>query len=91
MKLFGMILAMLLAATCARAEERTANLNISGMSCAACAATVENACLGVPGVKQAQVDLAKNTAVVRYDDAQVQPQGIADSVSKLGFKASAQE
>jgi P-type Cu+ transporter len=40
-------------------------LSISGMSCAGCVASVENALRAVPGVAEATVNLAERTATVR--------------------------
>ena len=39
-------------------------LSISGMSCAGCVTTVENALQSVPGVQQANVNFAEHTATV---------------------------
>jgi len=44
-------------------------LPITGMSCASCAGRVEKALLGVPGVESARVNLASESAYVRYGDA----------------------
>ena len=40
-------------------------LSISGMSCAGCVATVENALKSVPGVAEATVNFAEHTTSVR--------------------------
>ena len=45
-------------------NEETHRLSISGMSCAGCVATVENALKAVPGVSEAAVNFAEHTATV---------------------------
>ncbi|MEO1179730.1 MAG: cation transporter, partial [Cyanobacteria bacterium J06636_28] len=45
----------------------TATLTLTGMSCAACANTVETAIRQVPGVTEAQVNFATEQARVDYD------------------------
>src|SRR5204863_5397875 len=47
------------------APERV-DLPVSGMTCAACARTIERALAGAPGVERAKVNLATNTATVEY-------------------------
>ena len=44
-------------------------LPIEGMSCAACARTVQDALRGAPGVAGASVNYATGKAAVDYDDA----------------------
>ncbi len=46
-------------------EDTTTRLSISGMSCAGCVATVENALKNVPGVVESAVNFAEHTATVR--------------------------
>ena len=43
------------------------DLPVSGMTCAACARSIEGALGGTPGVERASVNLATNTATVEYD------------------------
>lgn len=64
-----------------------AELNITGMTCAACATRIEKGLNKLPGVLKASVNLALETAAVEYDSSQV---GIADlirQVEKLGYQA----
>lgn len=48
----------------------TQELQITGMSCAACAAAVEQSLRQVPGVKTCWVNLATDRARIDYDDRQ---------------------
>ncbi|HHQ43025.1 MAG TPA: copper-translocating P-type ATPase [Chromatiales bacterium] len=45
-------------------SERTVRLSISGMSCAGCVKSVEDALRAVPGVREASVNLAERSAVI---------------------------
>ncbi|MFQ6023828.1 MAG: heavy metal translocating P-type ATPase [Acidiferrobacterales bacterium] len=55
-------------------------LSISGMSCAGCVTTVENALKGVPGVSEAAVNFAEHTATVTGDtDAEALIQAVVDA------------
>lgn len=59
----------------------TTQLGIEGMTCAACVTRVERALLRVPGVEDATVNLATETAQVRWaqtpgDDVQLRRAGV---------------
>ena len=60
-------------------------LSISGMSCAGCVGTVENALRNVPGVAEANVNFAEHTALVTGG---VDSQALIDAVSKVGYTAA---
>ncbi len=64
-------------------------LKISGMSCAHCAARVENALKAVPGVESAKVDLAKEQADVEGKDLDVK--ALAKAVTEAGYAVNAIE
>ena len=63
----------------------TYRLSISGMSCAGCVASVENALRAVPGVEQATVNLAERTAQVI---GHVGAQPLIQAVRKAGYDAA---
>jgi len=46
-------------------------IGVGGMSCASCVARVERAIAGQPGVESAAVNLAAETALVRFDQTEV--------------------
>ena len=46
--------------------ENELKLSLSGMTCASCVGRVEKALRGMPNVLDASVNLASETAVVRY-------------------------
>ena len=60
-------------------------LSISGMSCAGCVATVENALKSVPGVDEASVNLAERTASVR---GEVAAAALISAVKQAGYDAA---
>jgi Cu+-exporting ATPase len=60
-------------------------LSISGMSCAGCVTTVENALKGVPGVNEANVNFAEHTATVT---GEADPQALVQAVVDAGYGAT---
>ncbi|MGI6434833.1 MAG: heavy metal translocating P-type ATPase [Syntrophomonadaceae bacterium] len=62
------------------------SLQISGMSCAACAARIEKSLQKQPGVQSAHVNLAVEKATVEYDDQQVKPQDLEEIITGLGYE-----
>lgn len=64
-------------------------LNVDGMHCAACAARIEKSLRALPGVSDASVNLATETAAVQFDDSLLQADGLIDSINRLGYSAEA--
>ncbi len=62
-------------------------LNISGMTCAGCVASVEKALRNVSGVQTANVSLATNRALVEAQ-TQVTPQDLIAAVQRAGYQAT---
>jgi len=60
-------------------------LSISGMTCAGCVATVEDALKGVPGVAEASVNFAEHTATVR---GTVAAAALLAAVQRAGYGAA---
>jgi Cu+-exporting ATPase len=71
----------------ARAEE--VELPIGGMTCAACARTVEKQLGGSKGVSHASVNFATRTASVRYDPKQTQVEELVRAVEDVGYEVPA--
>jgi copper ion binding protein len=65
--------------------DTSVRLPIEGMTCASCVARVEKALNRAPGVEDAVVNLAAETAEVRYDPAEADPKTIAGAVRKAGY------
>jgi Cu+-exporting ATPase len=66
------------------APERV-DLPVSGMTCAACARTIERTLASTPGVGRANVNLATNTATVEFDPAIVQVRDFVGAIEELGY------
>jgi P-type Cu+ transporter len=66
-------------------EALTHRLSISGMSCAGCVATVENALRNVPGVAEATVNFAEHTATVQGN---IDPKTLVAAVVASGYGAA---
>ncbi|MHB8644497.1 MAG: heavy metal translocating P-type ATPase, partial [Thermomicrobiales bacterium] len=66
---------------------KTAELAVSGMTCASCVMRVEKKLKKVPGVSSAVVNLATEHAVVTYDPAQADPAALASAVEAAGYGA----
>lgn len=63
-------------------------LNVEGMTCKACAVSIEKALRKVPGVKSAAVDFDKNEAQVAVDVKGVDVQLLVKAVQGTGYKAA---
>ncbi len=64
------------------------NYEITGMSCASCAANVNNAVCNLPGVKNVNVNLISNSMTVEYDDNSLDCKSIIQAVKKAGYGAA---
>ena len=65
-----------------------ATLNIADMTCASCVGRVERALKAVPGVVEAQVNLATESATVRYLEGQATPADLIAATAAAGYAAS---
>jgi Cu+-exporting ATPase len=63
-------------------------LDISGMTCAACANRIEKGLSKLPGISQANVNFAMETASVEYSSKEAPLQVIISKVKQLGYSAS---
>jgi copper ion binding protein len=66
-------------------------LKITGMHCAHCVATVEQALQKVSGVYGASVDLEHGSAEVDYDDRRAKPDALLAAVTDAGYGAEVVE
>jgi Cu+-exporting ATPase len=69
------------------AQTETIVLEVADMSCASCVGRVENALSAVPGVVEASVNLASETASITYLTNVVSPAALATATTKAGYKA----
>lgn len=68
-------------------QSEQTSLQISGMTCAACAARIEKGLNKLPGVSNASVNLALETAHVEFNKADVSVDQMIHKVSQLGYGA----
>ena len=61
------------------------SLAVSGMTCASCAARIEKVLKRQDGVGQAAVNLATNTATVRFDPARTAVDALSEAVERIGY------
>jgi Cu+-exporting ATPase len=66
-----------------------AELAVTGMNCASCAANVEKALRKVEGVREAGVNLATGRATVRFDPGLATPADLARAVRSAGYGVAA--
>lgn len=71
-------------------EKRTLTLSVEGMTCASCVGRVERTLAGVPGVSDAAVNLANETARVSFTDPATLA-GLIDTLGEAGYPATTSE
>ncbi|MFO1151027.1 MAG: heavy metal translocating P-type ATPase [Alsobacter sp.] len=69
--------------------KETAELAIEGMTCASCVNRVEKALKKVPGVTEANVNLATEKASVRFISGMTTPAGLAAVIRRAGYDVRA--
>ncbi|CAN6374150.1 unnamed protein product [Urochloa humidicola] len=68
-------------------EEKVAVFEVTGMSCAACAGSVEKAVKRLPGIHDAAVDVLGGRAQVVFYPAFVSEEKIREAIEDVGFEA----
>ncbi|GIQ69152.1 Cu(2+)-exporting ATPase [Xylanibacillus composti] len=71
--------------------KESVELQITGMTCAACANRIEKGLNKLPGVSRATVNFALETAHVEYASPELSVQDIQKKVEQLGYQASLKE
>lgn len=66
------------------------DLNITGMTCAACSARIEKGLSRLPGVSQANVNLALETGHIEYAAGALKPSDITAKIKQMGYGAELQ-
>jgi Cu+-exporting ATPase len=67
------------------AMTKKTTLQVTGMTCATCAGTVEESLSKVPGVIKASVNLAAEKATVEYDPSLASEKALVDAISSAGY------
>ncbi|MBV1774092.1 heavy-metal-associated domain-containing protein [Burkholderiaceae bacterium DAT-1] len=60
-------------------------MNVVGMTCGGCAASVERTLHALEGVISAKVDLPAAKVAISYDERQISPKVLADAIEEAGF------
>src|SRR6266487_5527516 len=71
-------------------EESRTVLALEGMTCASCAMRVEKGLKKVPGVREANVNLATELATIMYEPTQTNLEQMVQKVETVGYKAMPQ-
>tara|TARA_R110002124_G_scaffold283427_1_gene459408 strand:- start:5469 stop:6080 length:612 start_codon:yes stop_codon:yes gene_type:complete len=66
-------------------QVQTITLDIEGMTCTGCEASVENAAGGVDGVLEAEASYDTGKATVKYDQSKTDRETIVAAINKTGF------
>lgn len=61
--------------------------DITGMTCSACSARIENSVGKLPGIREVSVNLLKNSMAASYDESVLDTAGIIKAVEKAGYGA----
>ena len=69
------------------ADNKKAEVKITGMACAGCAGAVEKALKVLVGVSTAKIELATKTAFVDYDAGKLTLDDLKKAVQGAGYKA----
>jgi P-type Cu+ transporter len=67
------------------AEHKETNLDITGMTCAACANRIEKGLNKMEGVENASVNFAMERAAVKYNPEEVEPSDLQKRIRDLGY------
>ncbi|MDD1772088.1 MAG: heavy metal translocating P-type ATPase [Methanomassiliicoccales archaeon] len=68
-----------------KGERKSASFTVTGMSCASCAGSIEDALNGLEGVQQATVNLATERASVTYDPSSLDLDMMRRAVEDAGY------
>lgn len=70
-----------------RVAVRTVAVPVDGMICVVCAGRVKTALKAVYGVQEAEVNLEKHNATIRYENGTVSLDQLTRAINELGYKA----
>jgi Cu+-exporting ATPase len=72
-------------------KNQQTTLQITGMTCAACATRIEKGLSKLPGVTKANVNLALESASVEFSPSEVSVSNMIRKVDQLGYKAAVKQ
>ncbi len=79
---------LLFASTTAFAGERTVTLAVQNMYCDACPLIVRKSLEAVPGVAKVAVSFKDKSALVTYDDAKTNVNGLTAATTNAGYPSA---
>lgn len=86
--LIAVVVLAVLGSSALAADVKVVTLDVEGMTCGGCSASVRVVLTKLDGVRDAKVSFDEKRAVVTYDPATVTPQKMADTINaKLPYKA----
>ena len=65
---------------------KEATMQIKGMTCAACSARIEKGLIKMPGVEDANVNLALERSTIHYDSSQISAVELEQKILDLGYE-----
>ena len=71
----------------AQADSKTVKLEIEGMTCGSCAASITTAVKKIDGVRTVEISFEQKGGTVEFDPAKANEQAIVEAVNNAGFKA----
>lgn len=71
--------------------EKKEKIKIEGMTCAACVRAIENSVKRLEGIKEVHVNLATETALLKYDPEKINLGDVAKKIEDVGYKVVKQE
>jgi copper chaperone len=66
----------------------TVTINVDGMTCGGCVASVTRVLKATPGVSEANVELAAKRATVTFDPAKTSVPALKSAIDDAGYAAS---
>lgn len=84
----GTSLGFLGLSTSSLADSKTVTLNVPGMYCEMCPATVSKALKKVNGVEKVAASFATKEAVVTFDDAKANVDKLREATAKAGYPST---
>ncbi|MBI4491645.1 MAG: heavy metal translocating P-type ATPase [Chloroflexi bacterium] len=66
-------------------------LPVGGMDCASCVRTIERALQALPGVAEASVNFAAQSATIVYDPNRVRPLALVKAIAEVGYSVPQEE
>ena len=66
-------------------QVQTTSLNIKGMTCTGCEATVSNAAMGVHGVLEVNTSYENQSATIKFNKEETNLENIIEAINKTGY------